>query len=175
MILACLDCGYVLNDPLEIISEMMIDIDGRRWCACCGSNNVLDDSERSTTMAELPNLKVNVTIDVAKEIAREKGVTVREALNAMVNVMVQELVATVKDLSAGRPDDPRIEDLQKGVRDARAQVAQAKEWISAVRPGIDAHEGKIETLMDTVQSLVSSLNEHAQAIVALRQHLGISE
>lgn len=168
----CLDCGYVLDDPYDVITELMLTIDGRRWCIVCGSNNVLVENEERNTME---NLKVNIMIDVAKAVAKDNGVSLQEGLAAMLLTQWEELLGAVRDLTADRHDDPRIEDLQKDQVDVLAAVHQIQEWIRPVRQGVDSHEQKVEALMDTVQSLVNTVGDHAKEIVALRQRLGISD
>jgi DNA-directed RNA polymerase specialized sigma subunit len=114
-------------------------------------------------------------LDVAKEIAAEKGVSIDEAMKGMVLVQIEELLRHVQDVGGDRREDPRVETLQSNQVDVLAAVSRMKEHLSQVRPGLDAHESKIESLMDTVQGLVSALDEHAKEIVRLRQRVGITD
>jgi len=116
-------------------------------------------------------MSLNAIIDAAQCVAADKKISVHEVLLAILAKDLEDLADAVKD--TGR-DDPRIEDLQKDQLAMMGGVQQVKDWLHQVRPGMEAHETKIETLMDAVQSLVTKQSEQAQLLVDLQQRVGIS-
>lgn len=117
--------------------------------------------------------KVKTILAGATEIAGETG-------TGYVPVLLAMFIAVLDDLMAAMCDrDSEVfainEDVKGQVDEMKRLVVQTQEWVRQIRPGVDSHETKIETLWDTVQSLVEASGEQAKEIVALKQRLGISD